>query len=369
MAASVPILSIGLFNIAIDPYGIFNSPEIIGTNQAKPEKLKNMRLFKAVDIIRFKPVTIFLGSSRIEYGLEPKHSALVNNQPAYNLGLGAATPYEMFNYLKHALANQPDIKLVVIGLDEFMFNSLSSEGTGLSKKRLEKKYLTIQDVLNTTVSFKALTASIQTIDSSQKYKYYKSYSPEGRLNLRPIDRNGDATEYRFTNDISVYFKVFPEYEISQRHLSYLSKIITLCKEKNIETKVFISPSHVARWEVIHLAGHWEVYEQLKRELVKITPLWDFSGYNSITTEALSNNMKNYIDDSHYREEVGNLVLNRMFSYQEEKVPDDFGTLLTVNNLENHLAKIRTDRQHWLSSNPREVELVKNVQLKVKKSNK
>lgn len=369
VAVSVPTLSIGLFNVAIDPYGVFNSREIVGINQAKPEKLKNMRLFKAVDITRIKPVTVFIGSSRTEYGLEPKHSALIDSQPAYNLGLGAATPYEMFHYLQHAIANQPKIQLVVIGLDEFMFNALSVEGTGFSKTRLEKKHLTIQDLINTTFSFTALTASRKTLEYSQKYPYYKSYSPEGRLNLRPIDRNGGATEYRFANNISVYFRVYPEYKISQRYLSYLAKIINLCQEKKIETKVFISPSHAARWEIIHAARHWQTYEQLKRELVKLTPIWDFSGYNSITTETISNNMKNYIDDSHYRKEIGDLVLNRLLSYQEEKVPDDFGILLTVNNIETHLAKIRADRQLWLSNNPQEVELVRNVQLKVKKSNK
>jgi hypothetical protein len=42
------ILPIPLFNIAIDPYGIMNSPSVVGVNQSKPAKVRQMRLFKSV---------------------------------------------------------------------------------------------------------------------------------------------------------------------------------------------------------------------------------------------------------------------------------------------------------------------------------
>ena len=363
---SIPLLAVGLFNWAIDPYGVFNSPEIIGINQAKPEKLKNGRLFKAVDITRIKPTTIFLGSSRTEYGLDPKHPALKNSQPAYNSALGAATPYELFRYLEHAIVNQPELELVILGLDEFMFNELNKEGTGLSESRLEKRHLTIQDGINASLSIQALQASQNTISLSKKFPEYRSFTQEGQLNLRQIDRDRSATKYRFERSTSIYFNAFPEYKLSQQYLTYLQKIVDLCREKDIELHIFISPAHAARLQIIDKAGHWQMYEQMKREIVNITPVWDFSGYNSITTEKINNDMQNYIDESHYRKQVGDLVINRILSYQTEEVPQDFGVLITPQNIEEHLQKIRSEKVVWSNNNPDAVELVRKVYLQSKK---
>jgi hypothetical protein len=365
---SIVLLGVGLFNWAIDPYGVFNSPQFSGLNQAKPEKLNNMRLFKAADVTRIKPVTIFLGSSRTEYGLNPNHPALNNKQPAYNLALGAATPYELLRYLKHAIANQPNLKLAIIGIDEFMFNELNKESSDFSEQRLEKQHLTIQDAINTSLSLDALIASKKTISLSQKYPKYYSYTPKGSLNPRLIDRDPSATNYRFTKSIGFYFQVFPQYELSYKYLKEFEKIINLCQQKGIETKVFISPAHATRWEAIHTAEHWSMFEQMKREIVKITPVWDFSGYNTITTELIKNDINNYIDDSHYRQEVGDLILNRILSYKDKKVPNDFGILLTPNNIEVHLTRIRAEREIWAKNNPDEVELVKKLKLNLESQN-
>jgi hypothetical protein len=354
------MLSVGLFNFLVNPYGIFDSPEITGFNQSKPEKLKNMRLFKAVDITRIKPETIFLGSSRTEYGLNPNYAALKDKQSVYNLALGAATPYELLRYLQHALVNQPKLKLVILGLDEFMFNELNQENPGLSEQRLEKKHSSVADIVSSTLSLNAFYASQTTIALSQKYPEYQSYTPQGMLNLRIIDRNDSATLYRFEKSIGFYFQTFPQYRLSDRYLNLFKQIVSLCKQKKIDLKVFISPAHATRWETVWTAGHWQQFEQMKREIAKITPVWDFSGYNSITTEPLSNRMKNYVDDSHYRQEIGNLIFNRILSYQGNRVPNDFGILITPTNIESHLQKIRNDRKAWAIAHPKEVDFVLKI---------
>lgn len=127
-------------------------------------------------------------------------------------------------------------------------------------------------------------------------------------------------------------------------------------------KIFISPSHAAQMEAIRIVGLWQEFEQWKRELSKMAPVWDFSGYNSITSEPVSNGMKNYLDSSHYRKNVGDLVINCLFSYQEEKVPADFGTLITPANVEAHLTKIRADREVWAEKNLHIVNLVQDLAL-------
>ncbi|MGK7894113.1 MAG: hypothetical protein AB4372_10925 [Xenococcus sp. (in: cyanobacteria)] len=56
------LLSFGLFNFAVDPYGVMNNQELFGLELLKTYKFNNVRLFKAVDITRIQPKTLLLGS-------------------------------------------------------------------------------------------------------------------------------------------------------------------------------------------------------------------------------------------------------------------------------------------------------------------
>ncbi|MBO9999012.1 MAG: hypothetical protein J7641_08410 [Cyanobacteria bacterium SID2] len=365
LTAVLPVLSVAGFNVLINPYDLFDLPSFSGFNQTKSAKLSNMRTFKAVEVSRTSPKTVFLGSSRTDYGLDPNHPVLSDKQPAYNLALGAANPYELRRYLEHVSKSNSDIKIVVLGLDEFMFNVQNPKNPSFSEHRLNGTGLTLQDAINTTFSIDALTASLKTLRWSQRYPDYLTYSSQGQLNLRPIDRDPSATNYRFQTSLKVYFQSFSKpYELSAEGLEEIRKIVKICRERDIQLKAFISPSHAMRYEAIRAAGHWEAYEQMKREIIEILPLWDFSGYNSITTEAFSDKMQYYIDESHYQEKVGNLVLNRLFTFDIERIPEDFGIWVTPETIETHLDRIRRDRENWAIDRASEVQFILDVKEKI-----
>ncbi|MEQ9235218.1 hypothetical protein [Coleofasciculus sp. E2-BRE-01] len=364
IAALTPLISVGLFNMIIDPYDIFNTPDFLGINDSKPHKDKNDRLFKATDVIRIKPVTVFLGSSRTKQALNPSHSALKNEQPAYNLAINGPNAYEVRRYLEHAIANQKNIKTVVFGVDFSMFNSSLMNQPTFSEKRLEKSSLALEDFLNSTFSLDALFASRETVVASlADAKENDNYGDNGFMPNRKLAP--DETEWRFNGGIELYFDFHSDYQFSEQYFSDLKKIVELCEEYGVDLKVFISPSHATQWEAIRATGRWQTFEQWKRKLVKIVPVWDFSGYNSITTEVINDTMQNYADNSHYTEKVGNLVLNRIFSHNENTVTKDFGILITPQNIESHLNKINEDRELWAEENPDEVRLVLDINRKMK----
>jgi glutathione peroxidase-family protein len=356
--ALVPLISVGIFNVAVDPYGIYNSPTFTQFNQSKPEKWKHQRLFKAIAITRIKPVTIFLGSSRMNLGLNPAYSALDDMQPAYNLGLNGANTYETLRYLQHAIKNQKDLKLVILGLDFIMFNQELGNQPGFDEGRLEKQAITSQDFINTTFSLDTLSLSEKTIEANKTNLDRDIYYPNGFMRLQRGDKDKNLTEFK--KSIAVYFNVHSDYKLSQQYLDDLREIVNLCRERGITLIGFISPAHVTQSEAIYVAGQWQILEQWKQEVVKILPIWDFSDYNSITTESVSEKMKNYIDSSHYKEAIGNLVLDRILSYKKGEVPKDFGVYLTPENIEPHLAKIRANREKWVKANPNDAELVKII---------
>ncbi|MBE9125807.1 hypothetical protein IQ257_10980 [Coleofasciculus sp. LEGE 07092] len=274
------------------------------------------------------------------------------------MGLNGVNIYEELRYLQHAIANQPNLKLVIVGADFFSFNSHLANPPVFSESRLEKQHITLQDAVKFGFSIDALSASVETVTASNKTPNQKS---SDYLGFSPYsDVNKAENEWRFKVGINDYFQNHDNYDLSNQYLDDFKKIVDLCQQNNIKLKIFISPSHATQWEAIRATGHWQTFEEWKRQLVKIAPVWDFSGYNSVTTEPIGYDIENYTDNSHYTSKVGTWVLNRLLSYQTEQVPKDFGVLITPNNIEAHLAKIRVNRDLWARKYPDEVQLVQDI---------
>ncbi|WP_293076813.1 hypothetical protein [Okeania sp. SIO3B5] len=363
LSALLPVVAVGLFNIVVDPYDVFKTPKFWGINHSKPRKDNNDRLFKATDIIRIKPVTILLGSSRTKRALDPNHPALENNQPAYNLSLDNPNVYELRRYLEHAIANQKKLDLVIIGLDFFIFNSLIGTRQSFSEQRLEKKYIILEDLLNITFSLDALVASQETVIDSNKNLPNNIFDGENGF-IPYLNVDPKKTKSRFEKIMNNYYEgYYTTYQLSNQLLDEFKKVVDLCKKNQIKLISYISPAHATQWEIIKSSGQWSTFEEWKRKIVEISDVFDFYGYNSITTEPIHNDMENYRENSHYTPKVGNLILNRLLSYKEEEVPQDFGILINSENIESHLTKIRQDREIWAKNHPGEVKLVKEIKQK------
>ncbi len=356
---SIPILFVGLFNFAVDPYDIFNTPNFLGLNHSKSKKDNNDRLFKAIDIIRIKPITVLLGSSRAKQGLDPEHPALANYQPAYNLAINGPNTYEVLRYLQHTITNQKNIKEVILGIDFFMFDEFLENQSSFSEQRLEKQHITLEDAANALFSLDTFWVSIDTVKASlNQLNKDSSYGENGFMPNRKS--NDGKNKWRFNQSINQYFTLHPKYKFSDKYLSDFKSLVSLCQQHGITLKIFISPAHATEGEVIRITNQWQAFEQWKREIANIVPVWDFSGYNSVTTESIRDRMEKYVDNSHYSKEVGYLILNRILSYQEEKVPDDFGVLITPENIEESLKKIRADREIWVKKNTDDLKLVQDI---------
>ncbi len=360
------LFCVGLFNILIDPYGLFNIPQMSGINQVKPTRKNHNRLAKAVDVTRIKPKTILLGSSTA-LRLSPKHPVFANSQPAYNLALPGAGMQEELLYFQHALSNEPGLKQVIIGLDFFSFGIGIKKAPDFVEDRLQKDRINIQDALNSIFSLNAVNSSWATLTAnrSSKSSVFDSTDPENGKDLPQTQRKSKVLD-NFEGVIYSYFQKedrYKNYQISRERLNDFKTIIDTCRRRNIEVKVFFSPTHAVQLEALQVAGIWPIYEQWQREVVKIIPTWDFSGYSRINTEPVSNEMKNFVDGAHYQYEIADLILNRVFQYKVETVPSDFGVLLTPETIEPHLAVIRADQIVWQANNPNMSKFVKDLYTK------
>ncbi len=123
--------------------------------------------------------------------------------------------------------------------------------------------------------------------------------------------------------------------------------------------------------MIAAKGLWTTFEKWKREIVDLNaqvtsnhdiypyPVWDFTGYNSITTEPVPkqdderSRMRWYYESSHYRPALGNLMIARIFGEENELLREnpDFGVRLGRASINEHLSDIRESRVAWVTGNP------------------
>lgn len=381
LTMAVAFAGVAGINWLINPYGIYRgSPTVNGFNQIKPEKANRDRLVKAIDIIQKQPQHLFIGSSRTKQGINPDHEAI--EVDAYNASLNAVSSYELRRYVEHAIATQPDLEKVTIGIDFFMFNQVANipvpettaqpffnpferepngnAQSGFAEYRLERSHLSPKDILATTFSIDAIVSSHETVLASRQSP---QATPENENGFAPHPTATDNnTKSRFQHDLSIYFSRHSKFVLAPDTLTDFTKIVQTAKEAGVKLTVFISPSHAVQWEAIAQTGEWETFEAWKKALVAITPVWDFSGYSSVTTEPVRAGMDYYRDNSHYRPIVGDWVLSRLFGSEAEQqsVPDDFGVLLTAENIDSHLATVRQGRQRWRIANASTLNWVSDI---------
>ncbi len=392
----------------VDPFGVYQSPKIAGFNKIKPEIAKHESLAKAYLVRAYKPAGLVIGTSRSDFGLDPAHPGwAASAQPVYNSSISGGGIYEAMRYFQHALAAS-EIKQVILSLDMSMFSrskstpgGVKSVAPGFSEERLlsaasgQRRAVSDLELWKMLLSFDALNAARNTLGhqndlSAQIYlDNGLTYWRDAATWLRTKESHHAQFGYMermFANkvwwpDTEQRWK-FDDPTDPQPSLELFRAIVKLAHAGNIDLRIIISPAHARMWEVLKAAGLWRQWGFWKRALLGVLmaeaktanatpfPLWDFSGHNSITTEdfpplASKRTMRWYWDGSHYTKEAGDLILDRIFGHNEpgRRVPDDFGVLLTPDNIEAHLAALGAQREAYALRHPRAVNEAHNRRVK------
>jgi len=402
------IAAIASMNFVVDPFGMYRLVALDSFNAYKPAVDHRVRLVKAYDVRRLRPQGIILGTSRSHLGLRPSHDGWdPGARPVYNLAFDGATTKEMYRYLLHAHAVRR-LRQVVLGLDtyhatlapatarpDFDAELLDSPGVLAlpSLIRADLKVLTSLDTLH---------ASLATV-RSQSDPEPQWFAPDGqRLGEVFFRRAGEHFEqlgprgyFDEIDRLEVGFKregqlaanarvlgraVQQTTASSETSLDYIRRIVAFCRAQGVDLRIFIAPEHAHQLEITAAIGEWASLENAKRALVQLlaedaarhpgappVPLWDFSGYSSVTTEALPESgshaeMEFYWDSSHFKDVVGDFVLDRLFglSHPRREVPPNFGVRLTPATLEPALARLRTDQFAYRRSHPEDVEWIRSL---------
>jgi hypothetical protein len=165
------------------------------------------------------------------------------------------------------------------------------------------------------------------------------------------------------------------------HSQHLAELLRELTEAGVIVHAFIPPAHVLHLELLAEMGKLDEYEAWKREITEIfatinrdlpssrqAALWDFSGYNGITTEKvpLPDNddpyMRWYSDSSHARPVVGQMMIDRMSgeAIRDPVSGDVFGVLLTPDSVNDVIRQARRGSVRYRNENQQEIQRLQEM---------
>ena len=357
-------------NYVVDPY-LIHQWDTKHIQRLSPAQQKIMPWAKTYAASRYRPEVVYLGSSRTEIGL-PTESQLFAGKRVFNLALMGASFGDAVNMLRHtSVFHRPEI--VVWGLD---YGNQFKEERGNSDfipalVAKDPSYPIWRTFLNIkrSVSMNMAGESLKVLSgfSEQKCRsLLATYGQKSSLCLEHIMRNEGGTAKAF-DKIMQKNKPLGNPPNVQATLQSLDRVTDAYCRKGTKFRLYLQPVH-ALAELSYWATHQEDLDNWKRSLVTVMDarrrqgcdirLIDFSGFNRITTEEIPQstgheNMLYYWEHSHYRSEVGQIILEKLFRKDRLEVADDFGVELTGETIEQHLSDFRKKRSQYITSHPRE----------------
>lgn len=276
--------------------------------------------------------TLLLGSSRSTY-VQP---AGFQEWNVYNFAVANLSMREYYTMQLYAFDQNPDYERVVLGVDFFK----SSEEQAMNARAITGYETKVQEPFyraKNLLSFDVLGYAVDNLE----------LSAANEINAdRLYNREGDAfakrlSEEEIEQDTAAKITRFEETFYGD-HYTYYSKYKEIMQKVHdshpeAEKIVYTTPISTELFKSLTSTGLLDEYEVWLRDLVDVYGgVWNFMYPNTVT-----NDIMNYYDGHHFYPEIGELISKRMEQGEDADVPEDFGVLVTEDNIEEHLAMVRT----------------------------
>jgi hypothetical protein len=344
--AAILVIALGLgltavVNYIIDPYGIFRKDFSYQFIEPNKHYIKARYVGENPD----KYDCFVFGSSRAN-NIDVRK---IKNGRCYNMQFAGGLPREYLDTMKYMVKKGVNIKFALIALDEvsFQYNPIEHlsqpmrhpyppvMGEPLFPYYLQYLFF-YYDWKIMKVCINGYVNKLRGIIKEgpvhhDMYETGQTFSPAEDLTIEkdPVAHaNKPAFEKRFR----------PEDVYMEGVIKDLKDLVGFAKENRIQLKFFIVPLYSTKY----LDSGPNELDRFKRALSKIADFWDFSGLNSITT-----NKYYYYETWHFRTIVGDMVLSRLIGNKDVTVPEDFGVLVTAQNVDSHLQYLRQQMEEYL----------------------
>ncbi len=364
-------------NIIIDPLAIFGLWNIPGFNAEKVWLGRTgSRVEKSLHLWLSDYDVVFLGTSRVEVGLDPRSAALAGRR-AYNAGLAGTNVVEIEKVGRFLLAIRPPA-MIVLGLDFLAFTDRRGVEADFAQSGFSGRPLPLV-LLSTLVGAATTAGSVATIADNLGGEHAR-VREDGFL--RAVGGYGAGWDggSEFPRRLRKMFLLNPEtyacYRYDPDRVRLLRDFVVDARKAGIDVRLFLSPMHVWQLEALRALGLMPIFQRWRSDMAGIvaavngaTPeiaplvLWDFGGYNSITTEDVpapreGTIIRNYWDASHYTMAVGDRVLERLLNPGASAImASDFGNPLVTGTVDETNAALASGHASFKALRPDEVAIV------------
>ncbi len=354
------------YNWRVDPYAIYHDEP-----DAEQQLLvMSERIFKTVGLAHRPADVLFIGTSRTDIGIAREQPSLQGKR-LHSLATFGQPINETRRLLERVMQDGKP-QTIVIGLDFFAFNALFDRPSdyvaeNYSEMRKAALLLSVSTLSSSIAKQRQSPVALDTCCYANGFRAPRAAASNYRQQFASSERSYLMEKYLPYPQCS-----FAYGSEAESTLEDMRAILNLAHRNHVAVKLFISPSHARQWETLAAGGLWDQWEDWKRTLVQINEeearraqqpafaLWDFSGYDQVSTEELpragaSLVMSNYSDSSHYTPMVGQRLVSNMFG-----VSDGWGEMISSANLDFHLAELRAARQRYRTSHMSEVAEIETM---------
>lgn len=337
-AALLSCLVLFLFNMMIDPFGVFGDKFI---NFYAYNMNNNPRVAKIayLDEHHSEYNSYVIGGSKSSSLSPTLLNQYFEDASFYNMMMYGGDFYD-YEKTIHYLVEHYEVKNIILHMSmqeiDHYNQSPRNINTELSEKVLSNndfkyylKYLT----LNLEHSFKKLEGLLQR---SVNPMAYATFVPElGVYNKSVRDQEDLGTLEDFLANYPEFTEaLWPLYGTAiDDNVAAIARIKSYLDEKGISFTFVAAPTYYKEMDRYST----EDLQKLWRGIASVTEFWDFTGYNALSYDA-----RNFYDRMHYRNNLGQLMIRKMFSNEDIGI-EGFGQLTTAQNVEERLSAMLADR--------------------------
>lgn len=363
--------SVALFNAVIDPLGVYPAP---WAESLAPYKMHLIDRIPKAEIARTRPLdAVFIGDSRVLRGFDPQHPGFREFGETYNLGISAGSVYEATRMIDLCLTRHTP-KLIVWNLAPELVNDPRRDWTffDFEWSRLNPQLDSVMYHAHNLWGRDLCRASFDVLKQCSRKNsanIFQGFSPDWNREPDPYEV---FCRWLPTSSAAL---VQPTSSTSESSDSRELLLQTMARVQSQDCRLIVvfPPVHAAYLEGLSQIGEWDNYEEGKRMVVALADecnnvsderppirVWDFSSFHGLPAEpppkpGSEQPMQWYLDPLHFRETLGNLVIDRILDRSVGH--SDFGVILTSQNLESHLSALRFDRDMYRRNSEEVIRLV------------
>lgn len=242
----------------------------------------------------------------------------------YNLNMINGRFFDYEKTVKY-IVNNYHVKNIILQISQLEADEVgtSEAVTGILNKDVNPvfslKYYGRFLIQNPLLSLKKLQ---QFLNGDKKESFYNI--SHGSFNYELAERKIRENPQNYFSDLKKFPIKNPDLGATfyDYNLAIMKEIVDFCKAKNVNLLVIASPTYKVELD----AYKKDDLSNFMVDLAQITDYWNFSGINSINV-----NVTNFYNNNHFRLNIAEKMLARIFEDKSIKIPSDFGKKITAEN--------------------------------------